>query len=459
MQNVIAVLDIGKTNVKLCALDIRSGALLAVRKKNNTVLNQGDYPQLDIEGIWQWYCEQLKHLSSHYLISQLTFTTHGATAVCLDEKDIAFAVPDYEANQCEMLNEQYQSVRPHFTETYSPALKGGLNLARQLFWLSKTYPEKFSTLQSILMYPQFWAWKMSGVKASEVTSLGCHTDLWAPASNDYSSLVDRMSWRALFPVMRPAGAVLGTIKPELAASLGLSDQCQVLNGLHDSNASLVPYLQNLEGAFTVVSTGTWVVIAAIGADLENLNERDDMLANINIYGEAVPCIRFMGGREWELLRGDESCSFDDLTSVISLSTMLLPSFSDQGGPFADRSGKAIGPLHQLNGPQHTALASLYCALVSDYCLTLINSQGPLYIEGSFAKNEIYLSVLQLLRNQPVIISEDSTGTTQGAALVSSQCKWPANIATQPVKHTPQKQIDKAALLHYKQQWLNALSAS
>ena len=28
------------------------------------------------------------------------------------------------------------------------------------------------------MYPQYWAYRLTGVLANEVTSLGCHTDLW-----------------------------------------------------------------------------------------------------------------------------------------------------------------------------------------------------------------------------------------------------------------------------------------
>ncbi len=40
--------------------------------------------------------------------------------------------------------------------------------------------ELFSRAAHTLLYPQFWAWRLSGVMASEVTSLGCHSDLWLP---------------------------------------------------------------------------------------------------------------------------------------------------------------------------------------------------------------------------------------------------------------------------------------
>ena len=51
----------------------------------------------------------------------------------------------------------------------------------------------------------------------------------------------------------------------------------------------------------MVSTGTWVVIFAVGGDLDHLDPKRDTLANVDALGRAVPSARFMGGREFELL--------------------------------------------------------------------------------------------------------------------------------------------------------------
>ena len=37
------------------------------------------------------------------------------------------------------------------------------------------------------MYPQYWAYRLTGVLANEVTSLGCHTDLWDYRAGDFST--------------------------------------------------------------------------------------------------------------------------------------------------------------------------------------------------------------------------------------------------------------------------------
>ena len=151
------------------------------------------------------------------------------------------------------------------------------------------------------------------------------------------------------PPLAPPSAALGTLRPEVAAATGLSPACEVLCGIHDSNASLVRHLdKNGERAQrTVLSTGTWVIAAAFGADLARLREEADMLVNTNARGEPVACMRFMGGREFGELAGaqasGDACTMADLERVIERGTLALPCYAATGGPFAGRAGRVIGP--------------------------------------------------------------------------------------------------------------------
>lgn len=459
----IALLDIGKTNVKICLLAADNGQLLAVFKRVNQVLDLPPYPQLDIEGIWQWFSQTIKTQALSYHIQQLACTTHGATAVCLGSDYIALPVLDYESAICKAADRIYEPLRPSYTQSLSPALGVGLNMGRQLHWQALKYPEEFAKVKHILMYPQYWGWRMSGILASEVTSLGCHTDLWHPQQRGFSTLVHKMHWQALFPALLKAGAALGPILPALAEELGLPHDCQVINGIHDSNASLVPYLKAKKAPCTVISTGTWVVIAALGAPLTHLKEQCDMLANVNAFGDPVPCIRFMGGREWQQLATEQDANAADLQQLMTLGVQALPAFSEQGGPFNPavnttghkHQGTLHGPSEKLTHAQHTALASLYCAFVTHYCLNLVQGteRGDIYIEGSFAGNDIYLSVLAALNpEQPVYASEDSTGTTLGTALSIEQCTWSITLPQQ----RPSPLDERLDVQQYYRQWLHLM---
>nr|GEU28680.1 hypothetical protein [Tanacetum cinerariifolium] len=235
------VLDIGKTNVKLVLLDA-DGAVLAERRSPNTILTGGPYPHHDTDRIWHWMLEGMREFSALAAVGAIVPVTHGATAALVDDDGLVLPVLDYEFEPPAGETAPYGTVRPDYQATYSPLLPAGLNLGRQLAWQAQAFPRAFATARHILMYPQYWAWRLSGVAASEVTSLGCHTDLWQPARQQFSALVERMGWNALFPPLQAAWAPLGVLKGELAAQTGLPATCRILCGIHDSNASLLRHL-------------------------------------------------------------------------------------------------------------------------------------------------------------------------------------------------------------------------
>lgn len=442
-EEATVVLDIGKTNSKLSLLG-RDGRVLQEQRRPNVVLQSGPYPHLDVEGLWPWMLETLQHFAAQARITAIVPVTHGATAALVDEQGLVLPVLDYEFTPPE---ESYRSKRPAFAETLSPELPAGLNLGRQLAWLAARFPAEFARSRHVLMYPQYWAWRFSGVAASELTSLGCHTDLWNPQARSYSSLVSASGWEDKFPPLQAAWTPLGPLLPEVARATGLPADCQVVCGIHDSNASLLRYLQSQEPV-TVLSTGTWVIAAALRSASPELDERQDMLANVDVHGQAVPCMRFMGGREFAALAGGEPAAFTiaDLQAVVDQGTLALPSFAEAGGPFAGQVGRVEGPAPKTPAEQ-AALATLYCALMTDYCLGALHASGPVVVEGSFGRNPLFGAVLAALRpTQRVSMSDDSSGTTCGGWMLHRWGEQPA--ASQHLADA----LQLPGLSSYRQQW-------
>ena len=427
-----AVLDIGKTHVKLQLVN-EAGYVCNTWSRVNSPINNAPYPHADITGVWQWLMTTLRACAQANQITALIVTTHGATAALVNaatsnsasDDGLVLPVLDYEftgVNDCDMV---YRKVRPDFTETLSPALPAGLNLGRQLFWLQQSFPTKFSHATHIRMYPQYWAWRLTGVVAGEVTSLGCHTDLWSPRTNCYSSLVEKCQWQALMPPLKSAWQELGHVSRDVVAQTGLSPGCLVYVGLHDSNASYLRYLINNSAStesFTVISSGTWTILMCAHAQLTTLNSTSDMLANCDIYGAPVVCARFMGGREYavicERLGGDLCAPVTamEIQRALDNQWMVTPDFSDGNGPY----GGLTPHIHCPNpAPSAGAIATLYCALMIDQRLTDLQATGPIYIEGAFLKNPLLCQlVAQLRADQPVYLSADDTGTVQGAVLLT-----------------------------------------
>jgi sugar (pentulose or hexulose) kinase len=259
-----------------------------------------------------------------------------------------------------------------------------------------------------------------------------------------------MGWTGLMPPLAPAHATLGPLRPEIAAATGLPADCQVLCGIHDSNASLLRYLGRAEG--TVLSTGTWMIAAAFGTALDGLRERADMLANTNALGQPVACMRFMGGREFGELAGAQpvTCGFDAIERLVAQGTLALPCFAATGGPFAGRTGSIDGP-PPADAQERYALATLYCVLMTDYCLDALGAAGPLAVEGSFTANPWFGPLLAALRpQQPVSYSDDASGTTCGGWMLRYRDAAPPGASTAITPCAP------AGLEAYRARWRVAL---
>ncbi len=340
----VAVIDIGKTNAKLALVDLETRSETASLRQPNAPRRDGPYPHHDIEAIWAFILDGLATLRREHPIDAISVTTHGATAALVDAKgDLVLPVLDYEFDGPDGLREAYEKVRPPFAETGTPKLPMGLNLGAQIFWQQKTFPDAFGKASAILTYPQFWASKLTGVAASEVTSLGCHTDLWDPYRRDFSSLVDTMGWRHLFPPLRRAADMLGPILPDIASRIGLDPGTPVATGIHDSNASLLPHLMTHKPPFAVVSTGTWVVSMAVGGRQVALDPMRDTLVNVNAFGDPVPSARFMGGREFETIVTDaETHASDEDWNAVLCRTGHAASLSAAGVGSVSRPRHGLG---------------------------------------------------------------------------------------------------------------------
>ena len=454
-MKVIGVIDVGKTHIKLYLLsDTLAAEVITSWQIANEVVNESPYPHFASEQHWQWLLDRFKEASQNYPISKLITTAHGASAVLLAGDELAMPILDYEHSGPEScVGYPY----PPFSETFSPPLPLGLNVGRQLYWQQQQFPDLFQRATAILPYPQYWAWRLSGVAANEYTSIGAHTDLWLPQQRTYSALAQQQGWDKLYPPLHNAWDVLGLIKPEIAAATGLPADCQILTGVHDSNASLLPHLLSQERPFTVVSTGTWVIIMSIGADLAALDPTEDTLGNVNVLGDPIACARFMGGREYAILtdgaRADDHEVLQAAQSLIQQRVFALPNWTQSGGPLPNQEGKIIGDLPD-NPAAKIALASLYCALMVNCSLNAVGAtHGTLIIEGSFIKNLLFCEVLSYLRpQQPVVISEDFAGTMRGAAILANWSQREV-IATPPLTQLAKACLTVDSVRAYANEWI------
>jgi sugar (pentulose or hexulose) kinase len=410
VEGFAVVLDVGKTHSK-ASLWSPQGEPVAARQHVNAPLQGPGYQALDAVGIEAFLEESLREFGKLAPVSAIVPVGHGAAAAVLRDGQLLLPPMDYEQVLPDDLRAAYDRERDAFALTGSPALPVGLNLGAQLHLLEALHPDALAAGTTLVPWPQFWAWSLCGVAATEVTSMGCHTDLWYPARGTPSALAARRGWAACFAPLRHAAECLGMLTPDWVRRTGLPYGTRVYCGLHDSNAALLAargHVQISERETTVLSTGTWFIgmrSTPAMVDLSSLDEQRDCLVNVDINGRAVPSARFMGGREIERLTPRAERRIDDAADqpsqlaavphVLAQGTHILPTFAAGSGPFPH--GKGHWDHEPADEVTRRAAVGLYAALVADVSLQLIGARDQLLIEGRFAACEVFVRALAALR--------------------------------------------------------------
>lgn len=460
---VTGVVDLGKTHSRLVLLGPDGETVDQWSRPSASCRAAGGWMALDTETTWAWLLERLAALGRHReRLDRLIVTTHGATVAAVRGDQLALPVPDYEFDGFGPPAPALVASLDPFEATLSPLLPRGLNLGVQLDWLERHEPEAFARVDGLLPYPQYWAWRLSGERASEVSSLGCHSLLWEPGAGGWSGLARARGWDRLFAPMRPAWGVLGLLRPELASRLGLRHGVRVHVGAHDSNACLARWIRRWP-RMTLVSSGTWVVAMAVGASPVRLDADADELANVSVRNELVPTARFMGGRELQAICGDadpRQADLDTMRELIARGTQVMPGFSAQGGAFRDREGFVVDggvTLRPADLPprERATAAAIFLGQLTAHAIRRLGGMAPVLLEGPLAANDVVVSTLASLLPPGAlhVVRSAQEGTVTGAFMLAHWTEPPRDSSIPEAVCPPP--FARAVSEHF-QHWLAAV---
>jgi len=358
----IAVIDVGATSIKIVLFD-GEGRLVEERKTAARHCPPPPYAHLDPEPMVAFCRASLPELDRILPLDAIAPAAHGAALACLKEDgSLALPVMDYAAEPPLDIVAAYRRIEPPFSEVFSPLLPMALTHGLQLFWQETAFPELFRDIATIMPWIQYVGFRLSGARASEISSLSCQSQLMDVRHNRFSSLARARHWDRLFPPLIRAWETIGSLKPEFRGD-AFRGEARVLAGVHDSNANYLRYLAAGLGDFTLLSTGTWIIGFDTATAIDQLDEARDTVSNTDVLGRPVASCRFFGGREFEIVAQDATAGAASLAAVIRLiarATFALPSFTDSGGPMPGTggSGRIIGPPPQ-SAEERSSLAALY----------------------------------------------------------------------------------------------------
>jgi sugar (pentulose or hexulose) kinase len=283
---LIAVFDIGKTNVKLNVVTAQ-GEVLETLSTPNPSHDGPPYRHHDLNALEEWLLTNLGTLAGRYPLGTVVACGHGSGCVLVDDDGPTSPMIDYEQPLPPSIQRAYAEAAGPYLERGSPIMLGATHIARQMLWLEREYPEAFARARHVLGLPQYWAWRLSGVAASEVTILGAQSHIWNVPGRCPSSIVTARGWQRLIPPFAPAWKALGPIRPDLARRHDLPPTLRILCGIHDSSANFYRYQAAGLADMTVVSTGTWIVGLSDSFDPAALSEARGMTCNADVHGRPL----------------------------------------------------------------------------------------------------------------------------------------------------------------------------
>jgi sugar (pentulose or hexulose) kinase len=193
----------------------------------------------------------------------------------------------------------------------------------------------------------------------------------------------------------------------------------------------------------------------MGGSLDRLDPNRDTLANVTVFGKPLPCARFMGGREFELLAGRDPVepSPAELGRVLGEKIMALPTFVSGVGPFPSGQGRWTHPPESLGPGERAGAASLYLSLMTAESMACADAHGPTVVEGPFAGNGVFCAALAAVTGRAVLPSTGGSGTSRGAAcLVDPDRRFPV------AEERPVPALEHADFTTYARRWRDLAGA-
>jgi sugar (pentulose or hexulose) kinase len=115
-MSVVAVLDVGKTNLKLLAVTPEGAVLEAVRARNLS-LPGPPYLRVDLAAIEAWLLRALGELARRHRLAAFVATGYGSSGVLVDDTGPALPMMDYETEAPGWLHDAYAAEAPGIAET------------------------------------------------------------------------------------------------------------------------------------------------------------------------------------------------------------------------------------------------------------------------------------------------------------------------------------------------------
>lgn len=430
------IFDIGKTTKKALVFN----EAFHVLEEKTSMLAEGvdddGFPCEDLTALVSWVNDMVNYFISRsdYAITHINFSAYGASVVCIDDAGDAL-LPFYN-----YLKSFPPTLESKFKRTYnsdgriseitaSPWL-GMLNSGLQAYWLKHAKPQHFNKAKTLLHFPQYFPFLLTGKKMCDITSIGCHTMLWDYHQNGYHAWTEAEGIATLFPaVTSPADAFTVPFRGR---------DIVFGSGVHDSSAALMPYLVSMNESFLLLSTGTWnICFNPFNSNPLTSDElQQDCLSYLTYEGNPVKASRIFLGHEHEVQQKALARFFNvntDAHKDIQFDEQLYARLCREEDPrkvFIPLEMEGSGPvIKKSDGPTQYELFSSYAEAQHQLIRSLVQWQllsidlvdprkevRKLIMVGGFTKSTLFIEIFKReMRDRTILLSDHPRASALGAA--------------------------------------------
>ena len=439
--SAIAIFDSGKTNKKLVLFNEQDKIIHEENTQLAQTADDDGFPCEDVHTLTAWVKDSFDNVTNdpRFHIKAVNFSAYGASFVYIDDNGKPAAplynyLKPFPQKLQQKFYKKYGGESAFAKEAASPVL-GSLNSGMQIYRLKYEKPDLFAQIKYALHLPQYLHYILTNHPATDITSIGCHTNLWDFKKDEYHRWVNTEKIAKYFAPILPCNSAFSFAHNDSNYISGI--------GLHDSSAALIPYLHTFIEPFVLISTGTWCISfnPFNHSMLTDYELHQDCLCYLNYKAQRVKASRLFAGNEHEQQTKRLAEHFNKPVAYYQMvkydASVLKKSQRNstshelndehamvQQSSFKDRDLKKFQTYEQA---YHQLMSDIMQQQVRSLKLVLQSSKvKKIFVDGGFSKNAVYMNLLAgSFPKMEVHAAAVSHASSLGAALIMHE-HWNKN---------------------------------
>ena len=264
MPNYYLAIDIGASSGRHIIGWLEEGKLILeeVYRFENRQIHRNGHDCWDTENLWNGIIGGLKACKEKNMIPlSVGIDTWGVDYVLLDGQDRlvgdAVAYRDARTEGMDLL--VGNCISPEALYERTGIQKASYNTIYQLMALKQEYPEQLEQAEYLMMTPDYYNFRLTGIKKNEYTIASTSNLVNAESKQWDMSVISAMGFPAkLFHELSMPGTIVGGFSPEIVGAVGF-DATVILPAAHDTGSAFLAIPAVDENA-VYISSGTWSLL-------------------------------------------------------------------------------------------------------------------------------------------------------------------------------------------------------